>query len=64
MPNPIATFDSSEGTFQAEIFIDLMPVTSANFIALALDGFYEGLTVHRAIKVTRKQKINLFDRPI
>ena len=49
MPNPVATFDTSEGTFKAEIFVDKMPVTSKNFIDLAKSGFYDGLHFHRVI---------------
>jgi cyclophilin family peptidyl-prolyl cis-trans isomerase len=49
MPNPIATFSTSLGEFQAEIYADKMPVTAANFIKLAKDGFYDGLHFHRVI---------------
>lgn len=50
MTNPIATFDTSMGTFKAEIFLDKMPVTAKNFIDLAKSGFYDGLHFHRVIK--------------
>ena len=50
MSNPTATFDTSLGTFTAEIFLDKMPVTSKNFIDLAKSGFYDGLHFHRVIK--------------
>jgi len=50
MPNPVATFNTSEGTFQAEIFLEEMPVTASNFIALANEGYYNGLTFHRVIQ--------------
>jgi cyclophilin family peptidyl-prolyl cis-trans isomerase len=49
MANPIATFSTSLGEFQAEIYADKMPVTAANFIKLAKDGFYDGLHFHRVI---------------
>ena len=49
MGNPIATFDTTEGTFKAEIFLDKMPITAQNFIDLANDGFYNGLHFHRVI---------------
>jgi cyclophilin family peptidyl-prolyl cis-trans isomerase len=49
MPNPIAQFETSLGTFQAEIFADKMPVTAANFLKLAKSGFYDGLHFHRVI---------------
>jgi cyclophilin family peptidyl-prolyl cis-trans isomerase len=50
MANPTATFDTSLGSFTAEIFQDQMPVTAGNFIALAKRGFYDGLHFHRVIK--------------
>ena len=50
MANPIATFDTSMGTFKAEIFVDEMPITGGNFVKLAKDGFYDGLHFHRVIK--------------
>ena len=50
MPNPIATFETSLGTFAAEIFVDQMPLTSENFLKLARSGFYDGLHFHRVIK--------------
>jgi cyclophilin family peptidyl-prolyl cis-trans isomerase len=50
MPNPIATFDTTEGTFKAEIYLEQMPITAQNFIDLANSGFYNGLHFHRVIK--------------
>jgi cyclophilin family peptidyl-prolyl cis-trans isomerase len=50
MPNPIATFETSLGTFTAEIYQDKMPITAGNFIKLAQSGFYDGLHFHRVIK--------------
>jgi peptidylprolyl isomerase len=49
MANPIAVFDTSEGTFKAEIFLDQMPITAGNFIKLVESGFYDGLHFHRII---------------
>ena len=49
MPNATVTFDTSEGTFHAELFQDQMPITTGNFIKLAQSGFYEGLHFHRVI---------------
>jgi cyclophilin family peptidyl-prolyl cis-trans isomerase len=49
MGNPTATFDTTEGIFKAEIFLDKMPTTAKNFIDLANDGFYNGLHFHRVI---------------
>lgn len=50
MSNPIATFETSAGTFKAEIFLDTMPITGKNFVDLARSGFYDGLHFHRVIK--------------
>ncbi|MDA8016546.1 MAG: peptidylprolyl isomerase [Thermoanaerobaculia bacterium] len=50
MSNPTAVFETSHGTFKAEIFEDKMPKTAGNFIQLAEDGFYDGLHFHRVIK--------------
>ena len=49
MGNPTAVFDTTEGTFKAEIFLDSMPITAQNFIDLAKSGFYDGLHFHRVI---------------
>jgi cyclophilin family peptidyl-prolyl cis-trans isomerase len=49
MPNPIAIFETSLGTFKAEIFLAEMPITGGNFLALAKSGFYDGLHFHRVI---------------
>jgi cyclophilin family peptidyl-prolyl cis-trans isomerase len=50
MPNPTATFETSLGTFKAEVFLDKMPTTAKNFIDLAKSGFYDGLHFHRVIE--------------
>lgn len=50
MPNPIATFETSLGTFTAEIFQDKMPITASNFVKIAKSGFYDGLHFHRVIQ--------------
>ena len=50
MPNPIATFETSAGTFEAEIYLDTMPLTAQNFIDLANSQFYDGLHFHRVIQ--------------
>merc|ERR1712113_1122397 len=49
MPNPIATFETSEGTIKCDIYLDKMPITASNFIDLANSGFYNGLHFHRVI---------------
>ena len=50
MTNPTATFETSMGSFQAEIFVDRMPITGGNFVRLAKEGFYDGLHFHRVIE--------------
>jgi len=50
MSNPTATFETSLGTFKAEIFVDKMPITGGNFVRLAKEGFYDGLHFHRVIE--------------
>jgi cyclophilin family peptidyl-prolyl cis-trans isomerase len=50
MGNPIATFETTAGTFKAEIFLDTMPITAKNFLDLARSGFYDGLHFHRVIQ--------------
>ena len=37
------------GTIQAELYADVAPITVENFIKLAKEGFYDGLTFHRII---------------
>ena len=49
MANPTATFETSLGSFTAEIYLDKMPVTAKNFLDLAKSGFYDGLHFHRII---------------
>ena len=49
MPNPTATFSTSEGDFSAEIYLEQMPITAKNFMDLANSGFYDGLHFHRII---------------
>ncbi len=44
-----ATFDTTSGTIVVELFADRAPVTVNNFVALAKDGFYDGLSFHRVI---------------
>jgi len=47
--NPVAEFKTTAGTFVLEIFEDTMPITSANFIKLAEEGYYDGIQFHRVI---------------
>jgi len=47
--NPVAVCKTSMGTFKAELYLDKMPVTASNFIALAQEGYYDGIHFHRVI---------------
>ena len=49
MPNPVAKFETSMGSFEAEIYVDKMPITAGNFVRLVNEGFYNGLHFHRVI---------------
>ena len=49
MANPIAVFETNQGTFEVELFEDKAPITVKNFIDLAEKGFYNGLIFHRVI---------------
>ena len=49
MANPTAKFETTMGGFEAEIFVDEMPITGGNFVRLINDGFYNGLHFHRVI---------------
>ncbi|MDO4575552.1 MAG: peptidylprolyl isomerase [Planctomycetia bacterium] len=47
--NSIATIQTNRGTIRFELFEDKVPNTTANFIKLATEGFYNGLKFHRVI---------------
>ena len=44
-----ATITTTKGTIKLELFTEQAPKTTDNFIKLAKDGFYDGLTFHRVI---------------
>ena len=46
----LATFHTSRGDFEVELFARQAPVTVNNFVFLAKDGFYDNTTFHRVIK--------------
>lgn len=48
--NSIAAMNTSLGLILLELYEDRMPLTTANFIRLAQDGFYDGLVFHRVIE--------------
>ena len=45
-----AVFHTNRGDFTVELFARQAPVTVNNFVFLARDGFYNGVTFHRVIK--------------
>jgi peptidyl-prolyl cis-trans isomerase B (cyclophilin B) len=45
----VARFNTSQGEFDVELFAKDAPVTVNNFVFLARDGFYDGLSFHRVI---------------
>ena len=47
--NYTANFNTSKGEFEVELFAAQAPITVNNFVFLARDGFYDGLTFHRVI---------------
>lgn len=47
--NRKAVFTTNKGTIVFELFEDLMPITTDNFIKLAESGFYDGTKFHRVI---------------
>ncbi len=50
MPNPIVTIEMENGgVITAELYPEVAPNTVRNFISLANQGYYDGLTFHRVI---------------
>src|SRR5690606_28397234 len=47
--NPTAVIKTNMGTVELELFSDLMPITTGNFIALSESGFYNETKFHRVI---------------
>jgi len=45
-----ATIATSLGDIVIELFADKAPVTVNNFVSLARDGYYDGVTFHRVIR--------------
>ena len=46
----VATFKTEKGDFRVELFADRAPRTVNNFVFLAREGFYDGVTFHRVIR--------------
>ncbi|MBI69611.1 MAG: peptidylprolyl isomerase [Phycisphaerae bacterium] len=49
MSYPTATIETSKGTITVELWDDVAPKHTANFLKLAKDQFYDGLNFHRII---------------
>ena len=49
MPNRHAIIETTMGTIDIELFEDKAPLTTANFIKLAEQGYYDGIIFHRVI---------------
>jgi cyclophilin family peptidyl-prolyl cis-trans isomerase len=45
-----ATMDTNHGTIELDLFDDDAPKTVSNFVKLARDGFYDGISFHRVIE--------------
>jgi cyclophilin family peptidyl-prolyl cis-trans isomerase len=45
-----ATFKTEQGDFVVDLFADKAPKTVNNFVFLAREGFYDGVTFHRVIR--------------
>ena len=43
------SMETSKGTIDIELFAEHAPVTVNNFVFLAREGFYDGVSVHRVI---------------
>ena len=51
MNNPIITITMENGgVIKAELYPEIAPISTENFISLAQKGFYDGLIFHRVIK--------------
>ena len=46
----VAQFETNRGAFDITLFADEAPQTVNNFVFLAREGFYDGVTFHRVIK--------------
>lgn len=47
---PRATIKTNHGDLKLQLFPDIAPKTVANFVALAKNGYYDGVIFHRIIK--------------
>lgn len=47
---PYATFKTNQGEFVLELYPEKAPISVANFLQYAKEGYYEGVIFHRVIK--------------
>jgi cyclophilin family peptidyl-prolyl cis-trans isomerase/HEAT repeat protein len=47
--NPYASIITSKGEIELELYFDVAPLTVLNFIDLAQEGYYDGLSFHRIV---------------
>ena len=47
--NPVVVFQTSLGSFEAELFQDKVPVTVKNFLGYVSENFYDNTIFHRVI---------------
>lgn len=45
-----ATVETNRGTFVIQLYADVAPVTVNNFVCLASNDYYDGITFHRVIR--------------
>lgn len=50
MANRTAVLNTTKGVIKFEVYEDLAPITSNNFIDLVERGFYDGLSFHRYVE--------------
>ncbi len=49
LAHPQVVFQTTQGTLRLELFDNLAPLTTANFLTYANEGFYDGTIFHRVI---------------
>jgi cyclophilin family peptidyl-prolyl cis-trans isomerase len=42
--------DTDKGSFLVEIYPDIAPLSASNFMRLVLEGYYDGIIVHRVVE--------------
>ena len=51
MANPVVTIKMKDGgSIKAELYPEIAPISSENFVKLVKQGFYDGLIFHRVIR--------------